>query len=68
MDQKVSEWTPYDRKKKRGRPDIQKRLGVLWGRAAQNRNTWKEIGQAYARDWEFGIVKTWVVQKQLSVN
>lgn len=50
----VTEWTPYECKRRRGRPgkrwrdEIEQKLGVLWGRSAQDRRVWQKIGEAYA--------------------
>ena len=57
---KVTEWTPYDEKRGRGRPitrwrdELDRELGVLWPRATQNRKAWRKIEEAYAQKWVFG--------------
>lgn len=54
---KVTEWLPYGKKRRRGRPrtrwedEIKNRVGTAWEREVGNRETWRKIGEAYARQW-----------------
>ncbi len=54
---KVTDWTPYGKIRRKGRPqtrwgdEIRNRVGLTWGRAALNRKMWRNIGEAYAREW-----------------
>ena len=58
---RITEWTPYDAKRKVGRPpmrwrqEIERRVGTNWRREAQNRELWGKIGEAYAREWASGM-------------
>ncbi|CAH2103439.1 unnamed protein product [Euphydryas editha] len=51
----VTEWCPRDGKRKKGRQktrwedDIKKVAGITWQRKARNRETWKALGEAYAK-------------------
>ncbi len=53
-DQKITKWAPYGRKRGRGRPalrwrqEMENKLGILWGRTAQNRKAWERTGEASA--------------------
>ena len=54
----TTEWTPYE-KRKRGRPamrwrdEICRRVGTKWGEVAQNRERWKRVMDAAARNHEY---------------
>lgn len=49
----ITEWYPRDGKRKRGRQfkrwddDIKKIAGILWTRAAKDRNKWKSLEEAF---------------------
>lgn len=51
----VTEWRPYEFKRRRGRPkirwrdEIERRVGSLWHRNAYDREGWRKICEAYAR-------------------
>lgn len=53
---RITDWTPYNETRRKGRPatrwrdEIEGRVGVGWGRVAQNRKTWEKTGEAYARE------------------
>lgn len=53
----VTEWRPYEGRRKRGRPktrwrdELENRVGKLWHRETFDRAKWKRIGEAYARLW-----------------
>jgi hypothetical protein len=53
---KIIEWTPRTGLRKRGRPkkrweDIfRKRCGAIWVRLARDRDTWRALGEAYAKE------------------
>ena len=53
----VTEWTPRDGKRGRGRPDrrwrdeIESFAGVTWQRLAQSYDSWEELGEAFVQQW-----------------
>ncbi len=58
---KVTKWAPLRYSRKKGRPalrwgqEIEQRVGLLWMRTTHNRETWKNIGEAYAQEWATGV-------------
>ncbi len=56
-ERKALEWTPWDPKRKVGRPkkrwenEIRQYCGVGWERNARVRGHWKRVGEAYALKW-----------------
>ena len=56
-EQKLLNWTPYDHKRRRGRPkirwrdEIRNHVGLAWQRDAKDRTHWEMIGEAYAQRW-----------------
>lgn len=53
----ILNWRPYIGRRKQGRPprrwtdDLIKQAGHAWMREAQNRQRWKNLGEAYAKYW-----------------
>ena len=53
----VTEWIPYDKKRRKGRPTarckdgITKITGTMWERVAYNRSGWPVAGKFYAQNW-----------------
>lgn len=53
----VMQWRPWEHKRSIGRPqtrwrdDLQKIAGKNWMLAAQNRQTWKQMEEAYVQEW-----------------
>ena len=54
---RVTDWTPRDGKRGRGRPDrrwrdeIERFAGVTWHRLAQSCESWKKLGEAFVQQW-----------------
>ena len=54
---KTTVWTPYNRKRRKGRPgirwreEISGRVGTKWHGMTGNRKVWSNIGEAYAQLW-----------------
>jgi hypothetical protein len=55
--EKVLEWRPRTGRRSVGRPpprwtdDLVKVAGSHWMRAAQDRSSWKALGEAYVQQW-----------------
>lgn len=55
--ERITECTPYDKKRRKSRPrtrwkdEIRDRVGIKWMRAAEDKNVWRKIGEAYAHQW-----------------
>ncbi|CAH2234023.1 jg5014 [Pararge aegeria aegeria] len=51
----ITEWYPRDGKRRKGRPfrrwedDLRETAGPLWTRKTHNREAWKNLGKAYAK-------------------
>ncbi|GBP61929.1 hypothetical protein EVAR_44985_1 [Eumeta japonica] len=51
----VTVWCPRDGKRRKGRPkirwedDMKKVIGITWERNAENKKTWKTLGEAYSK-------------------
>ncbi|KPI91323.1 hypothetical protein RR46_14827 [Papilio xuthus] len=54
---KVLEWRPRTGRRSVGRPparwtdDLVKVAGASWMRVAQDRSSWRSLGEAYAQQW-----------------
>lgn len=53
----IQRWRPYLGQRMRGRPqmrwydDFKRVAGLHWTRTAQNRDRWRELGEAYVQSW-----------------
>lgn len=54
---RILQWRPWNGHRSRGRPitrwydDIKKTAGLHWVRAAENRDGWQELREAYVQQW-----------------
>ena len=54
---RMTDWTPRDGKRGRGRPDrrwrdeIERFAGATWHRLAQSCESWKKLGEAFVQQW-----------------
>ncbi len=53
----IEEWTPWDKKRGRGRPltrwrdELVRDFGPLWTRMGRYKKYWGKVVKAYARNW-----------------
>ncbi len=57
----ATSWTPKERKRRRGRPQIRwvdevdKVTGFCWSKIAQDRKKWADLAEAYAQSWAASV-------------